>query len=701
MYRSDQSHRRAPSERTLPGILTLLVVLAAHACTPAPPDTVLEPVHRLLQLEGNPPPWYCSADDEIRPALGCVASFPVATETGVARDSSVLTRQYRLPPTLPAGLYILEPMIRFSSRDAWQMLPPSVARLEHEGQFSIAFPLPASAPDGALELGVRARPVPPGTQSTETKPVPIAPGAILRVGIAIESIGAATDAAPVEFTLVARTASGEHELVRKVLDPADVTTRRWTDFRLELGTVAGQPARFVFSTRVVPRNGQGPGEAFSFPLWGSPEILEAHPRGSRPNVVLISLDTLRADHLGTYGCDLPTSPVLDRFAAEGTLFEQAIAAYPSTPPSHMTMMTGVYPGVHGVFGPLMVLPPDIPTLAELLAASGYQTAAVTEDGMLVGGAGFQRGFSYYRENKGTSIWDASGQVDVTFPAGLRWLEAHRGERFFLFLHTYQVHEPYSPPPAYNIFTTYPENGKEVPITASTPAAIRDRHLYAGEVRYVDAELGRVLEKLAALGEAERTLVVVTSDHGEEFYEHGWKGHDETLYDEVLHVPLIMRGPGIVPAGLRVPAQVSLVDLMPTLLDLLGVPVPPTVQGTSLVPLFRTPAAPAFAARVAFAELVKKRQPYLKGARAGGLKWIFPELPGRPPEVYDLRNDPGEHHNIASAELIAQGATLVEQYRASVGSVQARLAGRTGGPEATPPALDERTIEKLRALGYVQ
>jgi arylsulfatase A-like enzyme len=686
-----------------PSILTvaLAAALAGPACAPPAPDTVLEPVHRLLQLGGEPPVWYCAADDETRPALGCVASFPIATETGLAHDAAPLQRRYRIPPTVPAGPLVIEPMFRVGDHDGWRMLPSSLARVAPEMEIAVAFDLPADVPQGPVDVAVRARPVPPAATITETPPVPIGPGAILRVGIAFEAIGGLSEAAPVEFTLVARTGETEHPLLRTVLDPLDAATRRWNDQRVELGALSGQPARFVFSTRVVPRDGQSAADAFSFPLWGAPEILEPRPRGSAPNLILVSLDTLRADHLGTYGCALPTSPVIDRFAAEGTLFEQAVAAYPSTPASHMTMMTGVYPAVHGVIGPFRVMSLDIPTLAELLAAHGYATAAVTEDGMLVAAAGFQRGFSSYRENKGASIWDASGQVDVTFPAGLRWLEGHRGERFFLFLHTYQVHEPYSPPPAYNLFTTYEENGKPVAITPSTPAAIRDRHLYAGEVRYVDAELGRVLERLVALGEAERTLVVVTSDHGEEFYEHGWKGHDETLYEEVLHVPLIMRAPGLVPAALRVPVQVSLVDLTPTLLDLLGVPVPPTVQGTSLVPLLRDPTAPAFAARVAFAELVKKQQPYLEGARAGGLKWIFPRVPGRVPEVYDLRKDPGEHHNIANAELVAQGRALVEQYRASAEGVQTRLAGQGGGPPGLSPALDERTVEKLRALGYVK
>jgi arylsulfatase A-like enzyme len=680
-------------------MLALIATVAVPGCRPARDETVLEPVHRLLERPGGPPIWYCAADDETRPAVGCTPSFPVATETRIVRDGSVLSRRYRLPNDLAAGAYVIEPTLQLRDREGSQVLPSSVQRLDRGQEFEVRFPVGDDAPAVLAAVGVRARPVPPSTESTETDPVPVGAGAILRVGIALESIGVPADAAPAEFTLVARTPTADHELLRTVLDPAKPEAHRWTDYRFALDALAGQTARFVFSSRVVPRAGDGPA-AFSFPLWGAPTILEPRPRGSAPNLILVSVDTLRADHLGTYGCDLPTSPLIDRFAGQGTLFERVMAAYPSTPASHMTMLTGVYPAVHHVVGPLTPLRPEIPTLAQLLAARGWETAAVTEDGMLVGGSGFQRGFSYYRENKGASIWDASGQVDVTFPAGVRWLEEHRGERFFLFLHTYQVHEPYSPPPQYNLFTTYRENGQDVPITPSTPAAIRDRHLYAGEVRFVDVELGRVLDRLAALGEEERTLVVVTSDHGEEFYEHGWKGHDETLYDEVLHVPLILRGPGI-PAGLRVPVPVSLADLTPTLLDLLGVPPPTTIQGTSLVPLLKDPKAPGFSERPAFAELTKRRQPYLSGVRAGGRMWILPDVPGRPPEVYDLQADPGEHHNIATDELIAEGRTLVQGYRATAFALEADLAKGSAAAAAAPPSLDERTVKKLHALGYVE
>jgi arylsulfatase A-like enzyme len=360
----------------------------------------------------------------------------------------------------------------------------------------------------------------------------------------------------------------------------------------------------------------------------------------------------------------------------------------------MSMMTGVYPNVHGVIGPLDTLPADVPTFAELLAARGWETGAVTEDGMLVAGAGFVRGFAYYRENKAASIWDATGQVDVTFRNGLRWLEAHRDEKFFLFLHTYQVHEPYSPPPEFDRFHTYRDGDREVEITAATPAAVRDRHAYAGETLYTDHEIGRLLEGLHALGLDERTLVVFTSDHGEEFGEHGWKGHDETLYEEVLHVPLILRAPGLVPVGVRVPHHASLVDLMPTLLELLGVAAPRLLHGRSLVPFLARPDRDGD--QVVFAELVKrKKKTRLIGARTPTRMWIWHDPPTVPPEVYDLAADPGEKRNIATPELLAEGEALRHRYESLGRGATLRP------PTLTTPTLDPETQRKLKALGYVE
>src|SRR5207249_2777251 len=368
----------------------------------------------------------------------------------------------------------------------------------------VTFDVPSAIAGSSVGVSVYVVPAPPPRGRVKTRPVLLGPGSVLRVGIGLDPIGSKAGAAPVEFRLVARSRGSRRELVRAVLAPTEADGGRWHDYRQELGTLGGERVRFAFVNRVLARPGERREVPLGFPLWSEPEILESRPRGIRPNLLLISVDTLRADHLGSYGCDLPTSPNLDRVAAEGTVFEQTFATYPATGTSHATMFTSLYPSVHGVFGPIDQAPLAAPTLGEVVRAHGYQTGAVTEDGMLVAGQGVQRGFGYYREHKGADLWDTAGQVGATFSDGLRWLEAH----------------------------------------------------------------GRI-------------------------------GHGLTLYDEVLRVPLILRLPRIVPAGLRVPVQVSLVDLMPTLLDLLHIPVPDTAQGRSVVPLLGDPRAAAFASRPVF------------------------------------------------------------------------------------------------------
>jgi arylsulfatase A-like enzyme len=683
-----------------PSVLVgLVLLLGAAACErDRRGETVLEAVHHLLVLGNDAsevPIATCTVGDELRLSAGCPFMLPLAGEHGLHAENGPIERRYPVPAGLLGSTLLVEPLYRVSDHDPWRPLPPVFAR-RVGAEVTVTLPPPPNAREQPFDVTVRATVLPPALQTFATRPVAIGPGAVLTVGLGLETTGLTDGAAPVEFQLKAETDGGTRDVLHAVLDPADPATRQWDDRRIDLGALAGQSVRFVFTARVQPRAGRAADEAYGVPLWGAPLVLEPRPRAGRRNVLLVSLDTLRADHVGVYGADLPTTPEIDRFAAGSTLFEQTIATYPSTPGSHMSMLTGVYPSTHGVIGPLDILPPDIPTLPQLLAARGYETAAFTEDGMLVANAGFARGFDYYRENKGNTIWDASGQVDVTFPAGSRWLEAHRGELFFLFLHTYQVHEPYSPPPAFDLFKTYVENGKTLPITEWTNVAIRDRHKYAGEVRYTDSELARVLAALAALGELDRTVVVITSDHGEEFWEHGWKAHDETLYDEVLRVPLILRAPGLVPSGRRIATQVSLADLTPTLLDLLSIPAPPTMQGRSVVPLFRDPAAPELATRPAFSQLRKRaKQIELLSARTPTRKWIWRTGSGGPPlEVYDLTTDPGEHQNLATPELAAEGEALRARFHALAPARSDQVPSPT-----PPPTLDPRTHEKLRALGY--
>jgi len=337
-----------------------------------------------------------------------------------------------------------------------------------------------------------------------------------------------------------------------------------------------------------------------------PEPAAERPAGIRlaptRGYVLISIDTLRADHVGTYGYPKPTTPFLDSLAARGVLFERAYAPIPATLPSHLSMFTGLYPGEHGVYPPSGVLSPDIPTLPERFRAAGFRTAGHSEGGYVMGGYGFARGFEEWSDTE----YGSDADVDRTFGRGAEFLaRLAPGERFFLFLHTYAVHDPYAPPggageffagePPADAFEPTGENlasfnrGR---LRVAPGAVDWYRALYDASVRYVDGALERLVGELERLGLAEETTLVVTSDHGEEFLEHGRLAHTQ-IYPESLHVPLIVVPPrrAAPPAGpLRVPALVQLVDLPVTLAALAGLEPLPPGGGASLLPLLADPSA---------------------------------------------------------------------------------------------------------------
>jgi arylsulfatase A-like enzyme len=424
-----------------------------------------------------------------------------------------------------------------------------------------------------------------------------------------------------------------------------------------------------------------------------PRILEPRAADARPNVVLVSIDTLRADFVRAYGYEHEVTPNIDRLASEGALFERAFTTYPSTTAAHVSMLTGFFPAVHGVYAPGSRLARAFPTLAETLAAHGYQTAAITENAMLSSSTGVTRGFAYYRELKGVGL-ETDGRVKEVVDGALDWLGRHRGERFFLFLHTYQVHGPYTPPAGYDVFRTWLRDGREVEVDAATPEAVKARLGYAGDLLYTDAQLGRLLAGLEALGEAERTIVVVTADHGEALGEHGVIGHGWYLIEPVLHVPLVIRAPGRVPDGVRIPAPASLADVTPTILDLAGVPIPPVLQGRSLVPLLDAPDDERFLARPVYTEKQAEDGRLSVAVRKGRFKWVD----ARPRDMtrYDLSADPGEGQGTSDPAALAEGIELVARYRAANDELREKL----GAPQVESAPVDEATMQKLRALGYV-
>jgi len=397
-------------------------------------------------------------------------------------------------------------------------------------------------------------------------------------------------------------------------------------------------------------------------------------REGAERVVLVTIDTLRADVVGSYGGAPGTTPSLDALALRGARFERAFSPAPLTLPSHVTLLTGMDPPEHGVrHNAVYVLEADVPTLAEALQREGFATAAFVSSFILSRRFGLARGFDVYDDALGLrrsgrgGVTIAERTADQVVDAALAWLDG-APPRFFLWVHLYDPHAPYQPPEPF-----------------ATRFA-RDR--YRGEVAFADAQVGRLLEGLAARHPAEGTLVAVTSDHGESRGEHGEPTHAYTLYDATQHVPLIVAGPGV-PAGRSVPGLVRLADVAPTLLFLAGAPSPSGASGESLVPLLAA-EGPAAAPRVAYLETLATRLDFgwspLLGVRTERHKYLRAPRP----ELYDLEADPREERNLAERE-----PGLLRELDAQL---EATLAGRPAGAPNLAPGAEARA--RLEALGYV-
>jgi len=439
--------------------------------------------------------------------------------------------------------------------------------------------------------------------------------------------------------------------------------------------------------------------------------LEARHAVRGPNLLLVSIDTLRADRLGAYGCPLPTSPNIDaRLAAEGVTFTDVYSQSPKTTPSHMTLFTSLYPSVHGVelweneqSG--HVLNGTVHTLAEVLKNAGYATAAFTGGAQMDPSRGFDAGFDLYREH---------GQRH----RAVKWLGQHRHEPFFVFYHTYDVHDPYLPPDEYirlfapdyrgRVLDTVHRLRAEGSTSESAWEGLSARfwasvdktdprdvafvaRLYDAGIRYMDdVTIRALLDRLDELHLARDTLVVFTSDHGEAFGEHGRFQHGD-LYRETVHVPLVLRLPGRLPAKRRIESRVRLLDVMPTILALLDVPAPPGVQGESLVPLIDgTPAT----ADVAVSEYSVPGHELLS-VRRGALSYV---LDGDDERLFDLSTDAAERENVLGTRP-ADAAALRDLLAAW--RVQCRDLAAVFGPRDGRVAPNAETARRLRALGYVE
>jgi len=410
--------------------------------------------------------------------------------------------------------------------------------------------------------------------------------------------------------------------------------------------------------------------------------------GSAPkwNVVIVTFDTTRADHIGAYGYDGASTPNIDRLAREGTLFRQAFTAVPITLPSHTTIMTGRYPTGHGVRdNGIFTVPEEELTLAEILRNEGYRTAAAVGSFPLTAQFGLDQGFELFDDRVSPGFEDflarrrlpksglffderrAARVNEAVYP----WLEEHHREPFFLWVHYFDPHQPQVPPPPYDQLFA----GRS----------------YDGEIAYADESLGTLLDRLRELGVYERTLVVFTSDHGEGLGEHHEDTHSILAYNTTLHVPLVMRIPRG-PTAWVVDERVGTVDIVPTVLELLGLAVPEGIHGRSLTPLLDFGGGEAKPPRPYYAETLSPRLlngwGELRGIFSGRFKYIH----GPEPELFDLEEDPGEIVNLAS-----ERPEVAETLYGELNTLIRRQADSRGEARRE---IDDETLRRLESLGYL-
>jgi arylsulfatase A-like enzyme/Tfp pilus assembly protein PilF len=403
------------------------------------------------------------------------------------------------------------------------------------------------------------------------------------------------------------------------------------------------------------------------------------PPAAAEHVVLVTIDTLRADRLGCYGNKDVATPRLDAIAAAGALAEEASAHVPLTRPSHASILTGLLPAGHGIrdnVSPGVVA--GVPLLAEVLKKNGFATGAFVSSVVLAAQSGFDRGFDVYADRFEGGGGDAQFMNTVqkkgadTLAEALAWLDTQKGRRVFLWVHLYEPHDPYEPPEPY--------------------AARYAGRPYDGEVAYTDELVGRLDDRLAALEMRDRTALVVTSDHGEGLGEHGEHLHGFFAYQTTLRVPLLVRAPGV-PPGTRLRSTARLVDLFPTVLDLAGLRAPEgdALAGRSLAPALR--GGPPLPEPVTYAETLVPLLHFgwsdLRVVREG--RWKYIQAPR--PELYDLAADPGERRDLAAAER-----PRADAMRAALASILDRE--RAARPAAGGEQPSAELIEQLGALGYV-
>jgi arylsulfatase A-like enzyme len=415
--------------------------------------------------------------------------------------------------------------------------------------------------------------------------------------------------------------------------------------------------------------------------------------------------------MSAYGYRRDTSPAIAALARDGVLFRNASSTTAWTLPGHMSILTGRSLLGHGVVTDAQKLGEDIPTLAEGLKGAGYTTHAIVSAPYVEARYGFDRGFDSYDDQTIRFATHGASYKEVTAPllqkTAAEWLDRNGSRKFFLFLHYWDVHYDYAPGPPYDtMFDPHYEgriDGVNFYFNDAVHADMAERDLehvlalYDGEIRLVDDHIAKLRAKLDEIGVGGKTVIVVTADHGDEFFEHDRKGHHRTLYDEILRVPLIVYVPGAKPQRSEVAMETSTIDVMPTVLGLVGAPVPPGVEGTDLTGVAYL-GRPEWD-RTTIAELYRTESLNVQvSLRRTGEKVIH-HFNDRLVESYDIATDPGEH----SRRPIRQPPTteLMAELEAWLNEGWAGYRGRIRAGLDRAVTMDAETRDRLRALGYIE
>ena len=563
-----------------------------------------------------------------------------------------------------------------------------------------------------VSLGEDSRPCLESPTPSEVRfRVKLPPRPVLTFAIGIKKKTAEGEAeGKVRFVVKAGVESPSSVVFQREIHTA--RSDQWLDQSVDLRHFAGKEIWLSFEGGSAGANatGDGVGPLGFAAVFADPILHDRARYREGRGVVVVSIDTLRRDHVSVYGYGRRTTPTLEALGKEGVVFEDAVTTAPWTLPAHASLLTSLYPSAHGAVDLRRGLPDDVSSLPNVLQQKGFFTQAVVSHLYLSKQYGFDHGFDrhWYR-------YDA--RAEPVTERAISFLR-ERGDRdFFLFLHYYDPHWHYDPPPPYDRTFDPDYSGvasgvwwefKKETVDSIAPRDLQHiLALYDGEILYADQQLGRLFGVMREMGIYDESLVVVTSDHGEEFLEHGGWEHQKTLYEEVVRIPLLMKLPGSAGAGRRVSQQVSLVDLAPTILDDLGLPPVTGFQGRSLVSLIRGSGKSSALSHVPGGEVWSETRHTVDDSHklalrqgASGKKLIV----SRPEdgsevsvELYDLAKDPGERDDLVSGQ-----PNWVERALERVNSFLARASERRESGAPPPPVqLTPEQLDKLRALGYAR